>query len=238
MTYTHINRNTDDLHLGDKLVRLRLRDWMRAQQREQGINDRLLAARVGHNSSWSHGILSTTSWRMATVQKMVRALRFGLTFNVDTAGVKLPPPEGALLSDIYANNPDPDKREEAGRIDLCGLGRRYREALGLSPAQLGHRLGQEGKSVIAFETGDKPYYLLVTAQRYFRALGGMLVPVLTTIDGEPMALPEGEWVSELLDTVAVTETRDRVLVWNTAKPEAVVSFSAMAWTRWMAANVS
>ena len=246
MTKKTINRNMDDLHVDDQLNRLRLQDWMREEQERQGILDRELAARVGHHSSWAHGTISTSTWRAATLQKMIRALGYRLTFNVKI-DVKPEPiektpynPEGLSNAEKYANSPKIDNREEADRVDLCDLGRRLREASKLTPAMLGHRLRQESKSVTAFESGEKPYYLLVTAQRYFRALGGelKLVIVKQEDNGQQRVFeaPEGRWPSVMGDVVNVAELPDRTMIWNSNSPHIVVSFPAAAWKAWLKAN--
>lgn len=223
-----INRNMDDLHLTDRLNRLRLRDWMRAQRDLQGLNDKQLADRVGHNSNWAHDVLSEDTWRVVTLQKMVRALGHRLVFNVDIDIIPVPL-EVPTMASVYGDNPSMDRREEADRIDLCGLGGRLREARGLEPALLGRSLGQNGNQVRTFESGDKPGYLLLTAQRYFRALGGELKMVLVGPDGVPFEVPEGRWPEASDMTVRVTEGDGRVLLWNTHTPGSVVSFPEAAW---------
>ena len=246
MTTGIINRNVTDLHIDDQLNRLRLRDWMKEEQQRQGLLDRELAARVGHHSSWAHGAMESTSWRVATLQKMVRALGFTLTFNVKI-DVKPEPiaktpfnPDGLSNVEKYASSTNPERHEEAARVDLCELGERLRVASNLTPAMLGHRLNQEGKSVTAFESGEKPYYLLVTAQRYFRALGGELKLVLVKQEASGQQrvfeAPEGRWPSVVGDVVNIVQLADRTMVWNSNSPHIVVSFPALAWKAWLKAN--
>lgn len=229
---TKINRNTEDLHVNDRLNRMRLLDWMVAERDRQGINDRILAGRVGHNSTWAHGILTSDQWRVATLQKMVRALGYRLTFNVaiDVAPALSTTP---TMADIYASSPLVERREEADRVDLCTLGGRLREALGWPPHALGNLIGQEGKQVITFESGDKSLYLLVSAQRYFRALGGELRMVIVPETGDPFEAPVGRWVPVEDTAVRVSEVDGRVFVWNAGTAGIVASFSAAEWLMWM-----
>jgi transcriptional regulator with XRE-family HTH domain len=240
MTATQINRNVDDLHPEDNLNRLRLRDWMLEEQKRQNLNDKEIAARVGHHSSWTHKVLSTTTWRVATVQKMLRALGYTLTFNLKIDNIVVPPSATVPLTEIYANNPDVEQREEAARRDLCDYGRRYREALGLNHQQLGKRLRCEGATVLTWETGDQPFYLLVTAQRFFRALGGELKLVITKMEDNGtqriFEAPEGRWPSTIDDLINIVQLPDRTLIWNSNKAETVVSFPADAWKAWLKAN--
>lgn len=172
-----IIRNMDDIHPADYNNREALRRWLVAEKHRQCTNDRLVSERVGHQSSWSHGIVNGTSWRAASIQKMVRALGYRLTFNVD-------PGEGVILPDAdpiwqatfntYQNSENLDRREEADRIALSLLVGRLRAARGLTAREVGLRLNCEGKTVLAFEAGEKPGYLMVTAQRFFRALDAEL----------------------------------------------------------------
>lgn len=234
-TIKKINRNLDDLHIDDRLNRLRLRDWMAAEQERQNIGHRELAARMGHQTGWAYGIITGGGmWRAASIQRIVRALGFALHFNVDTKGVQVAPRTDPSISEICAGL-GVDKREEAARMDLGDLGRRYREACRLTPAMLGRRLNQEGESVRTFESGDKPYYLVVTAQRYFRALGGELKFSIERLDGsgECFEAPDGRWSRADGSEVNIVELEDRTLVWNTKSPETVVSFPQEAWKAWM-----
>lgn len=232
-----IDRNLTDLDVNDKLIRLRMQDWLLAERERQGVGNREIGQRVGHHTSWAHCFLKSTMWRTVTLQKMVRALNHRLTFNVDTFGkVIIPPPDGPLLSDVYANNPNPDRQEEAIRLDLGDLGRRYREALGVSRVKLARKLNQEAKTVDVFEAGASPQYLLVTAQRYFRALGGELRLVLTPPDGEPFEPPAFDWDASALVEVQVAEFDGRVLVWNANAPHVTASFPAEAWQAWLRSN--
>lgn len=227
-----IDRNLGDLHLDDRLNRLRLLDWMRDEQKRQGVHDKALSARVGHNSSWSLGVLRSDTWRAATLQKVVRALGYRLTFNVDIDIVPVPATTPSMMS-VYENHPNPERREEAARIDLCTLGARLREARGMDLMDVGHIVNQTGNQVRTFESGDKPYYMLVTAQRYFRALGGELRMVLIGDDGVPFEAPVGRWPDVADTTVRVAEGDGRVLLWNAGSPGIVVSFTETAWRMWL-----
>lgn len=238
MKTAKIDRNLKDLHVNDYLNRLRLRDWLEQERDRQGYNNRELAALVGHQTGWAYGLINGGGqWRVASLQKIIRALGYTLWFNVEASNIVIPPPDGPKLSEIYANHPDMDQREEAARRDLSDLGRRYREALGLQSATLGKRLNQEGESVRTFESGDKPYYLLVTAQRYFRALGGELKLMLEKKEesGQQRIFeaPEGRWPSTTDNIINVVEAADRTMIWNSEKPELVVSFPADAWRAWV-----
>lgn len=233
MTKPKINRNIDDLHVDDYLNRQRLRDWFEEERDRQGLTNRELAARVDHNTGWAYGIITGGGmWRAASMQRMAHALGYTLHFNVVASNVVIAPREDVSTSEICAGLGAP-QREEAARMDLGDLGRRYREARKISSAQLGKLLSQEGESVRAFESGDKPYYLIVTAQRFFRALGGELRFTLEAADGALFEAPEGRWPSRGSSEVNIVELPDRTLVWNTKNPETVVSFPRTAWKEWI-----
>lgn len=232
-TKKKINRNLDDLHPDDYLNRQRLRDWMEEERDRQGVTNRELSARLGHNAGWAYGIIRGDGmWRVASMQRLVRALGYTLHFNVTASNIIIPPREDLSVSEICAGL-DAEKREEAARMDLGDLGRRYREARKISSAVLGRMLNQEGESVRAFESGDKPYYLCVTAQRFFRALGGELKFTIEAADGTLFEAPEGRWLSTDGSEVNIVEMEDRTLVWNTKSPETVVSFPSHAWKEWI-----
>jgi hypothetical protein len=246
VTATMINRNISDLHTDDYLNRLRMQDWLREEQKRQGISDKELSSRVGHHSSWSHGVMESNMWRVATLQKAVRALGYELKFNVKI-DVKPGPiektpynPKGLSNAEKYANSPNLSHREEADRVDLTDLGRRLREASNLTPAMLGHRLRCDGSTVTAWESGEKPFYLLVTAQRFFRALGGELKMVITKIEDNGtqriFEAPEGRWPSATEDVVNIVQLPQHTMIWNSNAPETVVSFPAAAWKAWLKAN--
>lgn len=219
-----INRNDNDLHPEDYLNRLRLRDWLKAEMQRQGVGTRELAARVGHNSSWAHGVMQTVKWRGYNIQKMVRALGYRLIFEVDI-DVEPAPTFLPSFSAMYANHPDLTQLDEAVRLDLGVLAGRLREALKLTPAAVGRRLRCEGGTVRAFEGGDRPQWLLVTAQRHIRALGGTLrLLILDPGTGEVFEAPKDTWPSTGTTDVNVVQSGDRVLVWNAKTPETVASF--------------
>lgn len=227
-----IDRNLGDLHLNDRLNRMRLLDWMREEQKRQGVHDKALSERVGHNSSWSLGVLRSDTWRAATLQKIVRALGYRLTFNVDIDIVPVPATTPSMSS-VYENHANPERREEAARIDLCTLGARLREARGLDSNEVGRIVNQTGAQVRTFESGDKPFYMLVTAQRYFRAIGGELKLGLVGDDGVPFEAPVGRWPDTADTTVRIAEGDGRVLLWNAGSPGNVVSFTETAWRMWL-----
>jgi hypothetical protein len=243
MTRIVVNRNKDDLHVEDKLNRLRLRRFLQQRQANLSLSDRDLSHAAGHGKDWASNIWRRDSWRCATMQHIARLLGYELTFNV-AIEADVAPPAGATNYEIYQNNPDLSKRDEATRIDLALLGARCREAIGITPYQLGRRLNMDGSKVVTWESGDTPYYMLVTAQRYFRALGGTLIFVLVAEDGTTVTPPATDadnlitahWQPAVsLEQVNIVESDDRTLVWNSAQPSNVVSFTAQAWKLWLEA---
>lgn len=244
MKATTINTNLTDLHPDDQAARVWLRDFLVARRDEEGLLNREIAARVGHSDGWAYNILATTSWKLETIQLLARALGYRLGFTTEWIGAELTLQGVTAREEMwetaysrYIRSPNPARRDEAERIDLCDWGRRCREAQGLSPTLLGYRLGMEGKSVRAWENGERPGYMLVTAQRYFRALGGQLVPTLAFIeaDGEEPKLatfvppkPRAAGTS-----VRIQEFEDRTVVWNADAPQTVVSFPAEEWRQWI-----
>lgn len=240
MTAMQITRNMDDLHLADKMNREWLRTWMAAEQKRQALPDKMISERVGHQGSWASGLTSGTMWRASSVQKFIRGVGRELVFKVDIGWEPQPLPEGTVtLSEVYQNHPDMEQREEAARRDLCQLGARLREAAGLTTIELGKKLNIDPSSVRAFESGDKPFYLLVTAQRYFRGLGGELNFVIKDPTGQAISYvsPGDKAVAAALKEVNVSTTGGRVMIWNKENPSVAVSFSAEGWKTWLKANV-
>lgn len=237
-----VNKNREDIHVDDKINRVRLIRYLRDTQDELGISDRDLSARVGHGPNWSASLYRQNSWRMATLQELVRA--FGLTLHLEVNS-KVPPipAEGPTFSELYAANPNPARREEAARIDLMVLFGRLRKALDLSAAEVGRRMGVEGGKVTEWETGETPYFLVVTAQRYFRALGAELTFVLEDENGKRFAAPPtmtdtivaASWEAErCAETVKVVRSDTLVKVWNSRNPRHVATFPVEVWDAWVA----
>lgn len=243
MKATAINTNLDDLHPDDRAARVWISNNLLAARVRQGLLNRDVAARVGRTDGWAHKFFATLNWRLETAQTMARALGYRLTFTVVW-------PDGQLTAHVaarseaweaawsrFTRSPNPERREEAERVDLCDFARRVREAQGLGATALGHRLNMSGFSVKAWESGERPGYLLVTAQRFFRALGGQLVPVLGS-DEIPDGLIVGPMTFASPDPatggrVMIVENSDRTLVWNTDEPATVVSFPAATWNAWI-----
>lgn len=235
MVVSKINRNLDDLHPDDRLNRLRLRDWMQEEMRVQGVGNRELAARVRKAAGWSYGITTGLNWRAASLQELVRALGYTLHLEPRVAHVIVPPRTSVALSEVYAGHRDPSQRDEAARRDLGDYARRLREVQNLTSAMLAKRLNSGGDVVRIFEEGDRPYFLLVTAQRHFRALGAELSLVLEGEDGVRFEPPVGRWDGAGVCEVNIIELEDRTLVWNSRQPETVVSFPADVWKLWLEA---
>lgn len=242
MKATSINTNQDDLHPDDQAARVWLRDFLVSQRDERRLLNKDIAARVGHSDGWAYTIFATTTWKLETIQLMARAMGYRLGFVTEWEGAQVTPQGIPVRAEAweqaysrYIKSPNPQRRDEAERVDLCDFGRRVREAQGLTANQLGYRLNMAGARVRDWETGERPGYMLVTAQRYFRALGGALLPQLhdpAGIGGPPLCFipPKRKPVTGI---VRIQEFDDRTLVWNTEEPATVVSFPADEWRAWI-----
>lgn len=239
MQRSPMSMNLIDLHPDDLAARTWLRDHLLAERDRRGIVNRQIAAAVGHKDGWAYNIFATVSWKLETIQMMCRAMGYELRLELcgmTIAGTREPEWEAAY--NRYMASDNPLRREEATRVDLGDMVRRVREASGLSRIDLGKLLNQEAKSVRDFEHGERPGYMLVSLQRYFRAMNMKLRPVLYTDDKLDFAA-RFEWpgVADELERAMVHETGGRILVWNTANPAAVVSFSAAAFGDGISRNV-
>lgn len=242
MTRIIVNRNRDDIDVSDRINRIRLRRLLQQVQDVKGYSDDQLSTLAGYKEKWLSSLWARKSWRLATVQHVARTLGYRLVFNVaiDLSDVGLTV-EDLAVEDLQSLYTDPAKQDEAARIELTALGARIREAVGLTPPQLGKRLNMEGHKISIFESGEKPYYLLVTAQRYFRALGGELQFSLVDDEGNVLR-PTADEDSEAIvaktwkgtgEQVRVNIFAGHVFLWNSLTPSNVVSFPVPVWRQFV-----
>lgn len=235
-----VNNTWIDLHPDDLANRVALRDYLYASSVGQGLSEPELSKAAGYQTGWAKGVWSQSSWRLSTVQLLVRTLGYQLDLDVSTVGVRLAPQDPAiagLRSMFRAGTRDGD---EVDRRWLADLGRRLRVGLGVERAELGHALKMSGTRVRDWEEGDGPDYLLLTAQRYFRALGRPLYPLLRLHSGT-LVVPIGMRMggSQGLsgagaNDVQVEEGPVVTRLWNRAYPSTMVEFPTAVWKQWLA----
>lgn len=239
MTRVIVNRNRDDIDVRDRINRIRLRRLLQHVQDMKGYSDEEVSTMAGYGEKWLSSLWARKSWRLASVQHVARTLGYRLGFHVD---IELPVGADLTVDDIQSLYVEPADIDSAARIELSALGARVREALGVTPVELGKRLHMEGNKIVTWESGEKPYYLLVTAQRYFRALGGELQFHLVDNDGNKLH-PEADEESETIinntwkgtgEEVRLNAFAGHVFLWNSITPSNVVSFPVHVWQRFVA----
>lgn len=187
--------NNEDLHPEDTLIRVALREVMLGIFSASDLPERVISERAGHGSGWARSALTKESWKLATMMALARSLSYTMTFNVVPPRGVTPEPEDAAFAatmDMFARKPH--RADEAARLRLRDLGRRIRVASGLSVTDMGRLLNMKAPRVSDWEDGDADDCLLLTAQRYFRGLGGKLVPVLVAPSGDivfPVSVSSG-----------------------------------------------
>lgn len=209
-----VNNTWTDLHPDDHTTRTGLRDRLRAHTRQRGIAEKQLATAAGHRPGWAQSIWAQDSWRLSSIQTMCRVLGYHLDIRPGRelpAHVK-PADETFWLGIAAVYNDTPADRDMVYRMRLADTAARLRAALGLSTDYLGGLLGQQAQKVAEWETGEKPDYLFITAQRHFRALGYPLSFTLLDANGELVPEPAPG------DVKGSKPTRDR-----SPKPELVAA---------------
>lgn len=166
--------NMVDLNPADTAIRHGIGAAVEQLRLDTGWNRSELSIACGHRNNWFQGLFRTANWRLSTMQKICRVLGCKLTWTVDGGPVPVPPEDGAEALASLASHMGPEFEEEAERVGLQDLLRRTREGALLSRVEFGARLLVAPAVVAAWESGDEPEFLILTAQRYFRSLGAVL----------------------------------------------------------------
>lgn len=193
MGRTVIHTNHDDLHVADSNHREQLRITLRKLAKAKGGNLVAFSKAAGHQHGWASHALNRTTWRMASLQEVIRACGLTPHFKINYVG-QLPEPSEATLStrETYEGSPKlatPANLDALSRLELIDVGRQLREQLGLEPHEVARRLTMAASKLIEWETSERDYYMMVTVQRYFRALGTPLeVQLIDPETGQPIEL--------------------------------------------------
>lgn len=174
-----MTRTPTDLHPDDLAARDRLAVQLRALRVDAGLTQKQLGERLGVTKDNVSMAELAREWRVASVQQRARALGYRLTLTIEGLTV---PDDGDLLAAVYAAQ-RPTDPAAADRLllrtvvnDLARI-RRHRMAAEF----MGRLMRRSESSVFLFER-QPDGVLLVTAQRFTRALGGVLVPDLAPVE--------------------------------------------------------
>lgn len=232
------HRNWADLHPDDGETRAELRKWMRNEMTRQGLGELAMSLKAGHRRGWARSVFEATSWRLATVQHFCATLGYELEFHAAWQygeGMADEPPELLAALEIY--RPGSPGRASLQRQRLADYGRRLREAKGISVPELASRLSMTPTHLRDWEECDRDDYLVLTAQRYFRALGNPLRLILCHESGSRVYLgprrppPPPATVSG--PVVQITEEEDSVWVRHRDSPFPAVRFTRDEWHEWL-----
>lgn len=203
LTGSHINMA--DMDVADSAIRLGLGEAMERLRAEGGITRAALSIACGHRNNWFNGLYRTSNWRLGTLQKVFRILGYRLRWVVRGAVVPVPAdePDAAFQDLMMAMGID--FLEEAERVELQDLLRRYREGAGVSRSEFSARVMTAPSNLKSWEEGEEPQFLVLTAQRFFRALGCELRFLLEDSGGVVREIPAVHVDS--VPTVLVTQSR-------------------------------
>lgn len=171
-----------DLHPDDHTARVQVRDRLVAARHTATLSRPALAARLGVATSTIQSIEEGTDrCRASTLQRYARALNLRMVFHLDDLPDPnlVPDPLADVWQQMLAASPDHEDEIERRLLRLNLI--RCRQAAGISREQQARTLGLARAGLSRFEytaTGDIAVHV---AQRYARALGGRVRPVLEAI---------------------------------------------------------
>jgi len=153
-----------DLDPADLAAREGLRAALIGIREEIGWSQRQLSIALGSNITLAHQMENTVNWKVSTVQRWAHTLKHRFTFE---------PSEELPYTDILFIRPtDPSEAMTWDRRALIDALTEAREYLGIGRHELAGRLAVTDNAVKTVERNDD--VLVVTAQRFCRALGGSL----------------------------------------------------------------
>lgn len=167
-----------DLHPADLHARMQIRFQLRQLREDAGLSQSQFAELSGtaQTAVSAVEIAPACGWRISTVQRYARHLGRRLTFRLD--GIPEPPPGPLAL--LHHGHRSPVLTESWERAVLCERLAGARVAARLRQLDVAARLGVTVQAVSSFErTPDG--VLMVSAQRYARAIGGALIPELSAL---------------------------------------------------------
>lgn len=158
-------RTPPDLHPDDLGVRENLRDMLEQVREEIGISHRELGERTGQKPATAWKMARSVNWQFSTTQRWAAGLELRLVVY----------PECSPL-DEYVNLLRPQDLLAGLAFDRAAFKEVVvdaRHIRGMNQQQLADALGVSGNAVGHFEKEQDP--LMVSMQRYCRALGTVLV---------------------------------------------------------------
>lgn len=162
-------RAPEDLHPDDRDVRIGLRDALVERRQRLGLSQHRLAERLGVAQATVAYLENRETWRLASVQRWARGLRWRLVLRLEN----LPGADDEPATVFRPTDPDrADLWDQAAIVEQMSAAR---AALGVTKTELGRRLGTNEQAVAHVERLDNgPGLMFITPQRHCRALGGAL----------------------------------------------------------------
>lgn len=159
-----------DLHPDDLASRIALRDLLIERRHEVGLSQSRLARRIGLSQSAVGKAETGTNWHLLVLQRIARSIDARIVLYPDNL-----PGVGKVHDDTTAvfRPTDPQRADLWDQANLLANLVAARQALGLTQAQMGERLGSSESAVGNYER-TKTGLMLISPQRYCRALGGEL----------------------------------------------------------------
>jgi Helix-turn-helix. len=162
-------RAPEDLHPDDTAMRVMLRDLIVYTRQRAKLSQRKLAPRVGIGQSALAQVERSLSWRVSTLQRVVR----GLDRRLLLRPLGLPEPPAEVLALAAMRPADPVRADAWDVAAVVAEMTAARKALRVTQESVGEVLGCGPRAVGAVEMCESDV-LLGTLQRYCRALGGAL----------------------------------------------------------------
>lgn len=171
-----------DLHPDDLTARLNLRDMLIEQRVEQGLSQAALARHIGLSQSAIAKAETGTNWHIAVLQRIARGLNVRiLLYPDDIPGG----PYNDPTADLFRPT-DPHRADQWDQTNLLANLVAARQACGLTQRQVGEILGSSESAVGNYER-TKTGLMLISPQRYCRAIGGTLALELEHLDAMAVA---------------------------------------------------
>ncbi|MCZ7434790.1 helix-turn-helix transcriptional regulator [Micromonospora sp. WMMC241] len=167
----------DDLHPDDHTARINLRNMLVERRVDLGYSQAALAQHIGASQGWVANIETGTNWHIAVLQRLARGINARIVLYPD--GVPGGPYDNPAAGLFRPTDPtDADRWDQQNLLaDLATA----REATGLTRRQVGERLGCSGSAVGNYER-TRTGLVLISPQRYCRAIGGRLAVELEHLD--------------------------------------------------------
>ncbi|MEU7972190.1 helix-turn-helix transcriptional regulator [Micromonospora sp. NPDC049089] len=159
-----------DLHPDDLAARLSLRALLVERRHERGLSQARLAKAMGLSQTAIAHVEKGTNWHLLVLQRYAHAVNLRIVAYPDAL-----PGVGTIhdpTADVFRPS-DPERAHRWDQANLIGNLGAARRAVGLTQAVVAERLDLTERAVSNYEH-TKTGVVLISPQRYCRALGGAL----------------------------------------------------------------